>query len=92
MIAPIDYDFRIFYRCKETPWLWASGKTDMLTIEDDYQNLMDMFIENYEELRNIPFLKERLEVYDIIKLLNNYKNTKDEERLEEVRKKIKKLN
>ena len=91
MIAPIDYDFRIFYRCKETPWLWASGKTDMLTIEDDYQNLMDMFIENYEELRNIPFLKERLEVYDIIELLNNYKNTKDEERLEEVKNKVKKL-
>ena len=92
MIAPIDYDFRIFSRYDSEPYLWASAKTDMLTVESDYKDLMSMFLENYQELKEIPYINERLEFYSIIELLNNYKNTKSEERLEEVKKKIKKLN
>ena len=90
-VAPIDYDFRIFSRYDSEPYLWASVKTDMLTVESDYQDLMSMFLENYKELREIPHINERLEFYSIIELLENYKNTKDEERMQEVRKKVKKL-
>ena len=63
----------------------------MLTVESDYQDLMSMFLENYKELNEIPYINERLEFYSIIESLDNYKNTKDEERMQEVREKIKKL-
>lgn len=85
--APLDYDFRIFNRYARTPWLWASSDTDMLTIESDYQDLMPLFIEHYEELRNIPYLKERLSIYEIIDLLTTYKNTQNEELLEQAKAK-----
>lgn len=91
MVAPIDYDFRIFNVSKFVPWLWASGKTDMITVEDDYQNLMEMIIENYQELNEIPYIRERLDFYSIIELLNNYKNTKNEDRMNEVKEIVKKL-
>lgn len=91
MPAPIDYEFRIFNTCKILPYLWASSKTDMITIEDDYQDLIDMVLDNYPELANIKYIKERLEFYSIIELLNNYKNTKNEDRLEEIRELIKKI-
>jgi len=91
MIAPIDYDFRIFNRCSSEPWKWASAKMDMLTVESDYQDLMDMFIENYEELRSIPYLKQRLTIYEIIDILNDYKNTNNKEYLVEASEKCKKI-
>jgi len=91
MIAPIDYDFRIFCRYSETPWLWASAKTDMLTVEFDYQDIMKIFIENYCELSKIPYIEERLEVYSIIDILDHYKSTKNIEMLENAKAKIRKL-
>jgi len=84
MVGPIDYDFKIFSRYDKEPHLWASAKTDMITVENDYQNLMNMFLENYQELNEIPYINERLECYKIIELLENYKNTKNEDRLEEI--------
>lgn len=86
MPASIDYDFRILNRCKEVPWHWASAKTDMLTIENDYQNLIPTIIENYQELKEIPHLQERLLIYDIIELLKDYKNTHNEELLNHIKK------
>lgn len=91
MAAPIDYDFRILNRYKKVPWRWASSKTDMLTTEEDYQDLMPIIIENDNELKEIRFLKERLSVYDIIDLLQVYKNTHKEEMLEESKKIVKEL-
>lgn len=91
MVAPIDYDFRIFSIYDSEPYLWASAKTDMLAVETDYQNLMSMFLENYQELNEIPYINERLEFYSIIELLENYKNTKSQERLEKIKEKVKKL-
>lgn len=91
MVAPIDYDFRIFSVSRFVPWLWASGKTDMITVLSDYQTLMDMIIDNYPELNKIPYIRERLDFYSIMELLDNYKNTKSEDRMNEVRILIKKL-
>lgn len=91
MIAPIDYDFRIFSVSRFVPWLWASGKTDMITVPSDYQTLMDMIIDNYPELNKIPYIRERLDFYSIMELLDNYKNIKSEDRMNEVRILIKKL-
>lgn len=85
--APLDYEFRIFNRYNSMPWLWASGDTDMKTVESDYQDLMPMIIENYPELASIPYLRERLTIYEIIDLLAIYKNTKDEEVLKNAKAK-----
>lgn len=91
MTAPLDYEFRILNRYNSMPWLWASGETDMLTVESDYQDLMSMIIDNYSELKSIPYLIERLTIYEIIDLLTNYKNTKDEEVLENAKAKVRLL-
>lgn len=91
MPAAIDYDFRILNRYKKVPWRWASSKTDMLTIEEDYQYLMQIIIENDEDLKEVEFLKERFSVYDIIDLLQVYKNTHKEEILEESKEIVKEL-
>lgn len=91
MVAPIDYDFRIFSKYNTQPYLWASAKTDMLAVESDYQDLISMFLENYKELSEIPYINERLDFYSIIESLENYKNTKNTERLDEVKEKIMKL-
>jgi aminoglycoside phosphotransferase (APT) family kinase protein len=91
MTAPLDYEFRILNRYNSMPWLWASGETDMLTVESDYQDLMSMIIDNYSELKSIPYLIERLTIYEIIDLLTNYKNTKDEEALKNAKAKVRLL-
>ncbi len=77
MFGPVDYEFRLFDRYDDEPWKWASSDTDMLTVEDDYRGFMDMFIDGYDELRNISFLQERLVVYNFIELLKDYRNTRD---------------
>ncbi len=90
-VAPIDYDFRILFQMRETPWKWASIKTDMKTIELDYENIMDLFINNYKELQNIQYLKERLLVYEILDILKEYTKTNNKDLLEKVKKKATKL-
>ena len=91
MVAPIDYEFRLLSRYDSEPYLWASAQTDMLTYESDYQDLMDMFIDNYKELNEIPNVRERLELYSIIEELDNYKHTKCAFRLEEIKSKVQKI-
>lgn len=46
LVGPIDYDF-ILGMCEYYPWKWASASTDMITVESDYQGLMQMILENY---------------------------------------------
>ena len=52
---------------------------------------MNLLLENYEELSKIPFINERLEFYSIIELLENYKETKNEEIINEVYSKVRRL-
>lgn len=89
--APIDYDFKIFNLCLNAPWRWASEDTDMLAIESDYENLMSMFIECYDELRNVKYLNERLAVYEFIDVLKEYNKNKKEETLNKAKNICKKL-
>ena len=90
-VAPIDYDFRLIYQMKETPWKWASIRTDMKTIELDYENILDLFINEYKELQETQYLKERLMVYEILDILKEYDKTKNKDLLEKVKKKATKL-
>ena len=90
-VAPIDYDFRIIFQMREKPWKWASIRTDMKTIELDYENIMELFINNYKELQKIKYLKERLLVYEILDILREYTRTNNKTLLEKVKKKATKL-
>ena len=49
---------------------------------------MNIIVDNYDELKDIKYLKERLTIYQLIELLNNYKNTKDEEKLDMIKEKV----
>ena len=91
MVAPIDYDFKIFNLCLNAPWRWASEDTDMLAVPADYENLMNMFIECYDELRNVKYLNERLAVYEFIDVLKEYNRIKREETLNKAKDICKKL-
>ena len=89
--APLDYDFKIFNLCLNAPWRWASEKTDMLAVPSDYENLMDMFIECYDELRNVKYLNERLTVYEFIVILKEYNRNKKEDTLNKAKEICKRL-
>ena len=52
---------------------------------------MDLIIENYQELKNIKYLNERLSVYDIIELLETYYNTNNSYYLKIAKEQTKKL-
>lgn len=90
-VAPIDYDFRIIFQMKEQPWKWASIRTDMKTIELDYENIIDLFLDEYKELQTTPYIKERLLVYEILDLLKEYSKTQNKDLLEKVKKKATRL-
>jgi hypothetical protein len=45
----------------------------MLTVESDYQGLIQMILDNYEELRNILNIKERLDYYLLLEMIDHYK-------------------
>ena len=49
-----------------------------------------MIINNYEKIKNILNIKQRIEFYSIIELLNNYQNTKNKYMLDLVKEKVKK--
>ena len=77
MIAPIDYDLRIFYMCKETPWKWANTEMDPYQKKEDYQNIDQYLKKYYDEFANIKYIDERMIIYRIlndIKLLTRYNN------------------
>ena len=89
MIAPIDMDFSILNMCKKKPYLWASADTDMLQVGIYYENVINYFKEYYEDLNNIKYLYERLEVYGLIEKLKDYKRTKNKKELDNINRLIK---
>ena len=56
----------------------------------DYKDIINMIINNYEKIKNILNIKQRIEFYSIIELLNNYQNTKNKYMLDLVKEKVKK--
>lgn len=77
MIAPIDYEFRIFFLCLELPHRWANTEMDPLQKKEDYENIMKYTLKYYKELKEIKFLEERLIIYAIqneISLLSRFNN------------------
>lgn len=77
MIATIDYEFRLLYRCKDMPWKWANSEMDSLQKPEDYQNIDTYIKKYYKEISDIEFLDERMIIYSIlddIRLLTRFDN------------------
>ena len=91
MSAPIDYELRIFSIYDTMPWLWAGIDTDMVTFEKDYNIVLPMIREKYRKLDNIPNIDERIEIYAIIELLDNYSHTKEGVVLDTIQGKISRI-
>ena len=76
-IAPIDYDLRILFMCKDRPWKWANAEMDPFQKPQDYANIQTYIKRYYEELDKIKHLDKRMTIYEImndIKLLSRFKN------------------
>ena len=74
MVAPIDYEFRIFSKYDTQPYLWASAKTDMLAVESDYQlwasAKTDMLAATYDYQDLIEMFLENYEELNNIPYIN----------------------
>ena len=78
-IMPFDYDLRILYMCKETPWKWANIEMDPYQKKEDYQTIYEYIKKYYTEFSKIKYIDERMKIYRVlndIELLVNY-NKKD---------------
>ena len=77
MIAPIDYEFRLLYRCKDTPWKWANSEMDPFQKPEDYKNIDTYIKRYYNEFSDIKFIDKRMIIYgvlDDIRLLTRFDN------------------
>lgn len=77
MIAPIDYEFRLLYRCKDTPWKWANSEMNPFQKPEDYKNIDTYIKRYYNEFSDIKFIDKRMIIYGIlddIRLLTRFDN------------------
>lgn len=80
MYAPRDFELDIFYRMVRKPWKFASEETEKYTDSSDYSNIKLYVEKYYPELVNVPFLSQRLAIYDMVYFLKqvlNYPNEKE---------------
>ncbi len=81
MIAPRDFELDILYRMVRFPWKFASEEEEEYIEFSDYTNIKSYVEKYYNELVNIPYLEERLAIYDLIYFLKHLVESKDEEEL-----------
>jgi len=77
IVAPIDYDLRLLFMCKDTPWKWANTEMDPFQLPKDYKNIIAYIKKYYEELNDIEFLDKRITIYNLvndIRLLSRFNN------------------
>lgn len=77
MTAPIDYEFRLLYRCKSEPWKWANSEMDPFQKPEDYKNIDTYIKKYYKEFADIEYIDERMIIYsllDDIRLLTRFDN------------------
>ncbi len=91
IIAPFDYDLRIFYMCVTLPWKWANAEMDPYQLPKDYTNIYNYIKKYYNELNSIKYLEERMIIYFILydfELFIDYRNNELKTRIIENSKKI----
>lgn len=58
MIAPIDYEFRLLYMCKDTPWKLANSEMNPFQKPEDYKNIDTYIKKYYKEFSDVKFIDE----------------------------------
>lgn len=66
MYAPRDYELDILYRMIRRPWKFASESVEQYTDSKDYSNIILYIEKYYKELISIPYLSQRLAIYDMV--------------------------
>lgn len=79
MIAPFDYDLRIFYMCVDRPWKWANTEMDPYQKPEDYINIFEYVKKYYEELSKVKYLDERMIVYAVLSDIRHLPRFRDDE-------------
>lgn len=69
MYAPRDFELDILFRMVRKPWKFSSEETEQYTNLSDYANIKLYVEKYYPELVNIPFLPQRLAIYDMVYFL-----------------------
>ena len=95
MVAPIDYEFRLLYRCKDMPWKWANSEMDPFQKPEDYKNIDSYIKKYYKEFSDIKYIDERMIIYNILddmRLLTRFNNNELNESIVHYTKKLFKLN
>ena len=95
MIAPIDYEFRLLYRCKDMPWKWANSEMDPFQKPEDYKNIDTYIKKYYKEFSEINYIDKRMIIYNILddmRLLTRFDNNELKESVVTYAKKLLKLN
>ena len=94
MIAPIDYEFRLLYRCKDIPWKWANSEMNPFQKPEDYKNIDTYIKKYYKEFSDIKYIDERMIIYSIlddIRLLTRFENLELKENIVKYTKELLKL-
>lgn len=84
MVAPFDYDMRIFYMMVNYPWKWANSEMDPYQKSEDYVNIFEYVKKYYSRLKEIKYLDERMIIYSVlddIRHLPRFKNMEDKEKV-----------
>ena len=72
--APRDFELDILYRMVRKPWKFASEESEAYTHPDQYKNIMLYTERYYPQLFQVPYLYQRLAIYDMIYFLKQYVN------------------
>ncbi|MDD6244939.1 MAG: phosphotransferase [bacterium] len=95
MTAPIDYEFRLLYRCKNEPWKWANSEMNPFQKPEDYKNIDTYIKKYYKEFADIKYIDERMIIYSILdnmRLLTRFDNNELKESVVNYTQKLLKLN
>lgn len=69
IFAPRDFELDILYRMIRKPWKFASEETEQYIDLSHYSNIMLYIEKYYPKLVDIPYLYQRLAIYDVIYFL-----------------------
>lgn len=77
MYAPRDLELDIFFRMVRMPSKYASEESEKYVNSTDYGNIIKYVQREYLELVKIPYLKERLAIYDVKDFMAHFCETSD---------------
>lgn len=77
--APIDYEMLIFKTMCDNPSKFVSEEDEDIVFDEDFLNVYDWFKKYYKELFEIPYVEERIKVYQFIYLCEQALKMKNRE-------------